>query len=121
MPGVNLAFFSLAGASLKLDTLRPMAWIGGLVCLVRMAAIYAGSFIGCWASECPADHRKRMWQTMLTQVRLLHPTGAASIAFIATNSCRAQKCLHRNLILARWLPSVHVHSSAAASTNTMTA
>jgi NhaP-type Na+/H+ or K+/H+ antiporter len=69
MPTVNLAFFSLAGASLKLDALAHTAWLASVVCLVRAVAIYGGSFLGCWASECPPEHRKRLWQTMLTQVR----------------------------------------------------
>ena len=69
MPGVNLAFFSLAGASLKLDALGRTAWMASLVCAVRAAAVYCGSHVGCWASGSPPEHRSRMWQTMLTQAR----------------------------------------------------
>jgi bacteriorhodopsin len=69
MPGVNLAFFSLAGASLKLDALGHTAWLASVFCAVRLIAIYVGSYVGCWVSECPPEQRKRMWQSMLTQVR----------------------------------------------------
>ena len=72
MPAVNLAFFSLAGASLKLDALGQAAWLGAVVCAVRVGAIYVGSYAGCWASACPPDQRKRMWQSMLTQARGCH-------------------------------------------------
>ena len=68
MPGVNLAFFSLAGASLRLDALGHTAWTASIVCVVRIVAVYCGSFAGCWASDCPLEQRKRMWQSMLTQV-----------------------------------------------------
>ena len=68
MPGVNLAFFSLAGASLKLDALGQAAWLASVICGFRVLAIFGGSHVGCWLSGCPQEHRKRMWQAMMTQV-----------------------------------------------------
>jgi hypothetical protein len=68
MPYVNLAFFSLAGADLHLPALVQTLWLAALLFLVRVAAVWLGSFIGCWASDTPTEHGTRMWQTMLTQV-----------------------------------------------------
>lgn len=68
MPGVNLAFFSLAGASLKLDALGQATWLAAVVCAFRVVAIFVGSHAGCWLSGCASEHKKRMWQAMMTQV-----------------------------------------------------
>lgn len=69
MPAVNLAFFALAGASLKVTALVHSILLGSLIVTVRLMAVYIGSSVGCWASSTPPDHRRRMWQAMVTQVR----------------------------------------------------
>lgn len=71
MPAVNLSFFALAGASLKLTALTHSIWLGSVIVVVRVAAIYVGSAAGCWLSNSPPDHQRRMWQCMITQVRPL--------------------------------------------------
>lgn len=68
MPAVNLAFFSLAGASLKLDALGHALWMACIICFVRMVAVVVGSHLGCWVSASAPEHKKRMWQSMITQV-----------------------------------------------------
>jgi hypothetical protein len=73
MPGVNLAFFSLAGASLALDALGHALWMACIVCSVRLVAVVIGSHLGCWVSASPPEHKKRMWQSMITQVSAIMP------------------------------------------------
>jgi len=70
MPAVNLPFFSLAGAALQVDALGEALWLGGVIYVVRIAAVYAGCHAGCWLSATPPEHRKRIWQAMITQARI---------------------------------------------------
>ena len=69
MPRVNLAFFSLAGASLRLAALAATLRVALGIAAVRLAAVAVGSYAGCWASGAPASHRRLFWQSMLTQAR----------------------------------------------------
>ena len=69
LPNVNLAFFSLAGASLRLGDLHSTLLLAAVLFAMRALAVYGGSMIGCRASGVPAQFQKRVWQTMLTQVR----------------------------------------------------
>ncbi|GAX78910.1 hypothetical protein CEUSTIGMA_g6349.t1 [Chlamydomonas eustigma] len=63
----NVAFFGLAGASLKLDALKDMFGAALLVCLVRLAAIYVGSWLGCYFTSTMTEFRKLFWMSMVTQ------------------------------------------------------
>ncbi|KAK9830422.1 hypothetical protein WJX72_011685 [[Myrmecia] bisecta] len=67
MPVINVAFFGLAGATLKLGAVLGTLWIAVVVWAVRLGAIYCGSWVGCWLGRSPTDHRRRMWYGMVTQ------------------------------------------------------
>lgn len=69
LPKVNLAFFSLAGAALRLGDLHSTLLLAAVLFTARALAVYGGALIGCRASGAPMAYRKCMWQTMLTQVR----------------------------------------------------
>jgi hypothetical protein len=68
LPKVNLAFFSLAGAALRLGAFHSTLLIAAVLFAARVAAVYVGSLIGCNFSGAAASHRQYMWQSMLTQV-----------------------------------------------------
>ena len=51
-------------------------WVALIVWLVRVAAIYGGSWLGSWLGGTPPEFRLRIWQGMITQV--LHTTWALS-------------------------------------------
>lgn len=38
-----------------------------VVFLVRLVAIYLGSWLGCLASATPGEHRRLFWMSMVTQ------------------------------------------------------
>ncbi len=66
-PTVYLAFFTLAGASLDLVSLR-VAWRIALILLVvRLLAIITGSYLGGLAAGAPPRIRRLTWLGMLTQ------------------------------------------------------
>ena len=66
-PPVYLAFFTLAGASLDLASLK-LAWRMALLLLAaRLVAILVGSYVGGLAGRAPAQVRRRIWLGMLTQ------------------------------------------------------
>ncbi|DBA69525.1 TPA: hypothetical protein ACH3X2_012726 [Trebouxia sp. C0005] len=67
MPFVYVAFFGLAGASLKLGSFVGSLWVAVILCLVRLAGIWGGCWLGCWLGATPVDHRKHMWYGMITQ------------------------------------------------------
>ncbi|BDA45644.1 hypothetical protein COCOBI_07-4310 [Coccomyxa sp. Obi] len=67
MPLVNMAFFSLAGASLLLGRVVATLWVAVGVYTVRLLAIYLGSWVGAWMGETPTEHRRKVWQGMITQ------------------------------------------------------
>ena len=95
LPAVNMTFFGLAGASLRLVRLpwpRPPVkapklylklleveccgqapllgtlWAAMIVWLVRLVAIFLGSWLGAYMGGSTVDHRRRIWQGMITQV-----------------------------------------------------
>lgn len=63
----NVAFFGLAGASLKLSALVDMLWMALLVFAVRLLALYHGSAVGCRLSGATPECRRLFWQSMITQ------------------------------------------------------
>jgi len=67
MPITNLPFFALAGASLKMDALLGTLWLGALLYVIRLAAIWLGSYLGAMCAACPAEHRRQFWFSMVTQ------------------------------------------------------
>ncbi|KAL6746732.1 Cation/H+ exchanger [Haematococcus lacustris] len=63
----NVAFFGLIGASLKLSSLADMLLPALVVAAVRLAAIYLGSWLGCFCTGTLAEHRRLFWASMVTQ------------------------------------------------------
>ncbi len=52
-PGVYVAFFTLAGASLEFDTLLGVWAVALALFAIRLAAVFLGSFLGGWAAGDP--------------------------------------------------------------------
>ncbi len=52
-PGVYVAFFTLAGASLDFDTLFGIWTVALALFATRLAAVFAGSYLGGWAAGDP--------------------------------------------------------------------
>ncbi len=46
-------------------------WAAVIVWAVRLGAVYLGSWAGARAAGTPPEHRRKVWQGMVTQV--LHP------------------------------------------------
>ncbi|KAK9842202.1 hypothetical protein WJX81_000261 [Elliptochloris bilobata] len=67
MGPVNLAFFSLAGASLVLGSLVGTLGAAAVVWAMRVGAVYCGSWLGAWLGGTPPEHRRRVWYGMITQ------------------------------------------------------
>ncbi|GIL75703.1 hypothetical protein Vretimale_15247 [Volvox reticuliferus] len=63
----NVAFFGLAGASLKVGALKDMFGAALLVFAVRLAAIFIGSWLGCYSTSTSAEYRRLFWMSMITQ------------------------------------------------------
>eukprot|EP00878_Enallax_costatus_P012283 GHUV01012830.1.p1 GENE.GHUV01012830.1~~GHUV01012830.1.p1 ORF type:complete len:325 (+),score=89.97 GHUV01012830.1:81-1055(+) len=64
----NVAFFGLAGASLKLAAIADSVWVALVVFLVRLAAIGTGSWLGCRAGGFKTEkHQQYFWLSMITQ------------------------------------------------------
>lgn len=45
-------------------------WVAVAVYAVRLLAVYLGSRLGAWVGGTPTEHRRKVWQGMITQVRL---------------------------------------------------
>ncbi|KAG2502194.1 hypothetical protein HYH03_000681 [Edaphochlamys debaryana] len=63
----NVAFFGLAGASLKVGSLSEMFTAAVLVFAVRLVAIWLGSWLGCYATGTVGEFRRLFWMSMVTQ------------------------------------------------------
>ena len=46
-------------------------WVALILWLVRVAAIYGGSWLGSWLGGTPPEYRLRIWQGMITQCSAL--------------------------------------------------
>lgn len=66
-PGVYVAFFTLTGLSLKLDTLLAVLPIAGVIFLVRVASIALGAGLGARAAGESGHVAKVGWMAMITQ------------------------------------------------------
>ncbi len=66
-PAVYVAFFTLTGLSLKLDTLLTVLPFAGLLFVVRMGAIALGSNIGARLAGRDGLLRDRSWMALVTQ------------------------------------------------------
>jgi len=66
-PAVNLAFFSLAGASLRLGALPRTAPAAALIVAARAAGVAAGAAAGAAAGGVPPSSRPHLWRAMVTQ------------------------------------------------------
>ncbi|KAF8072617.1 hypothetical protein HT031_000277 [Scenedesmus sp. PABB004] len=64
----NVAFFGLAGASLKLAAIADSVWVALVVFLARLAAIACGSWLGCRVGGVKSEAAARVfWMSMITQ------------------------------------------------------
>jgi Trk K+ transport system NAD-binding subunit len=66
-PAVYVAFFTLTGLSLKLDTLLTVLPFAALLFLVRMGAIAVGSNVGARLAGRDGFLRDRSWMALITQ------------------------------------------------------
>ncbi|KAJ9525213.1 hypothetical protein QJQ45_020741 [Haematococcus lacustris] len=82
----NVAFFGLIGASLKLSSLADMLLPALVVAAVRLAAIYLGSWLGCFCTGTLAEHRRLFWASMVTQVGL---RGGLTVSFRLHHAAQA--------------------------------
>ncbi|KAF5838418.1 Cation/H+ exchanger [Dunaliella salina] len=67
MSFTNVAFFGLAGASLKLSALKTVLWPALVIAAVRLVAIYIGAGVGCLATSTSPEFRRNFWLSMVTQ------------------------------------------------------
>jgi NhaP-type Na+/H+ or K+/H+ antiporter len=67
MPGVNLAFFTLAGASLHLSSVWRSSFAAWAVVWARLFALYHAARAGCDLIGAPAEHREVAWMGYVTQ------------------------------------------------------
>ena len=70
------------------DALMATIWVGVIVWVVRLAAVYCGSWIGAWLGGTPPDLRRKVWQGMITQVR--SPTHQIVCNVAVRIECRSQ-------------------------------
>ena len=66
-PPVYLAFFTLTGASLGLDVLLEMWHLALIIFVVRIVAIFIGSFLGGTLAGDSAKHKRLAWMGFVTQ------------------------------------------------------
>lgn len=66
-PAVYVAFFTLTGVSLKLDTLLAVLPVAVALFFVRIAAIAVGSFVGARFGDASGALRRRTWLALITQ------------------------------------------------------
>ncbi|KAK3280362.1 hypothetical protein CYMTET_11790 [Cymbomonas tetramitiformis] len=67
MPTVNLAFFSLAGAALAVDTLAATAHISVIIFMMRLVGIIVGTRLGAQATAWPPEQTRVAWMAYVTQ------------------------------------------------------
>ncbi|KAF6264467.1 hypothetical protein COO60DRAFT_126846 [Scenedesmus sp. NREL 46B-D3] len=68
MKVTNVAFFGLAGASLKLAAIADSVWVAVVVFFARLAAIMFGSWLGCRFGGVKQElHQQCFWMSMITQ------------------------------------------------------
>ena len=66
-PFIYIAFFTLTGASLALDTLMATWYIALALFLARFLGIVFGAFLGGSVAGDPAKHNRLYWMAFLTQ------------------------------------------------------
>ena len=66
-PGVYIAFFTLTGASIRLDILADTWPIALILFGVRILAIFTGSFLGGCLAGIEAQGRRTYWMAFITQ------------------------------------------------------
>ncbi|MDY6973662.1 MAG: cation:proton antiporter, partial [Thermodesulfobacteriota bacterium] len=66
-PPVYVAFFTLTGASLALDVLAKIWPIAMVLFLVRLVAIFVGTFSGGMLAGVPTQHSRIGWMSFVTQ------------------------------------------------------
>lgn len=49
-------------------------WVAVGVYTVRLLAVYLGSWMGAWMGGTPTEHRRKVWQGMITQVWFVRRT-----------------------------------------------
>ena len=67
-PAINVVFFSLAGASLRLAALRRAAGPAAAVAAARLVGVYLGSTVGVRIAGVPrSSSPEKVWKGMVTQ------------------------------------------------------
>jgi Trk K+ transport system NAD-binding subunit/Kef-type K+ transport system membrane component KefB len=64
---VYLTFFTLTGASINLLILKQTYLVAASLCLVRLATVFLGSFLGSTIAGDPPKFRRIIWLGMVTQ------------------------------------------------------
>lgn len=65
--GLQVVFFGLVGADLKLDVVLGSLNIAFMLWAARLLGVYVGSLMGCMAGGAPPESRRRLWAGMITQ------------------------------------------------------
>ncbi len=66
-PGIYIAFFTLTGASIRLDILADTWFIALILFGVRILAIFTGSFLGGFLSSAGTKASQTYWMAFITQ------------------------------------------------------
>mmetsp|Transcript_54603 Transcript_54603/g.90074 ORF Transcript_54603/g.90074 Transcript_54603/m.90074 type:complete len:429 (+) Transcript_54603:130-1416(+) len=90
LPRANIVFFTLAGASLAINTLVDTYWLAMMLFVVRLCALWIGTQVGGYMASLPQDHSRIRWMAFVTQagvamglarqVSLIFPTWGPSFA-----------------------------------------
>eukprot|EP01004_Peranema_trichophorum_P003653 NODE_2629_length_1533_cov_34.913475_g2268_i0.p1 GENE.NODE_2629_length_1533_cov_34.913475_g2268_i0~~NODE_2629_length_1533_cov_34.913475_g2268_i0.p1 ORF type:complete len:440 (+),score=42.90 NODE_2629_length_1533_cov_34.913475_g2268_i0:61-1380(+) len=67
LPWLNIVFFTLAGASLAINTLVDTWWIAALLFMVRLCSLFFGTTIAGWLTNQPNEHARVRWMAYVTQ------------------------------------------------------
>ena len=62
-------------------------WVAVGVYAVRLAAVYFGSWLGAWMGGTPTEHRRKVWQGMITQVLYLNCITCVHAFPLASAAC----------------------------------
>mmetsp|Transcript_144571 Transcript_144571/g.252033 ORF Transcript_144571/g.252033 Transcript_144571/m.252033 type:complete len:426 (-) Transcript_144571:34-1311(-) len=67
LPRANIVFFTLAGASLAINTLVNTYWLAITLFFVRLCALWLGTNFGGYMACLPPEHSKVRWMAFVTQ------------------------------------------------------
>ena len=67
MPYVNLIFFTMIGATVKMENISESILISLCIFLSRIIGIISGCRFGYWMGQAPHEHSKFAWMAYITQ------------------------------------------------------